>query len=49
MELLISLHSLLAYVVLIILVLAVANAFKGWLSKAEFFSLGRDFDFPCLP
>ena len=43
MELLISLHSLLAYVVLIILVLAVANAFKGWLTKAEFFSLGRDF------
>jgi len=43
MELLISLHSLLAYVVLLILVLAVANAFKGWLTKAEFFSLGRDF------
>ena len=43
MELLISLHSLLAYVVLLILVLAVANALKGWLTKAEFFSLGRDF------
>jgi len=33
MEMLISLHSYLAYAVLLILILAVANALKGWLTK----------------
>ena len=36
MEILQNLHSFLAYVVLAILVLAVFNAFAGWLGKREF-------------
>ncbi|TKD65276.1 hypothetical protein [Flavobacterium sp. ASW18X] len=36
MEIVKNLHSYLAYVVLIILILAVANALIGWFSKKEF-------------
>lgn len=36
MEILLNLHSYLAYAVLAILVLAVFNAFSGWLGKREF-------------
>ena len=36
MEILKNLHSYLAYVVLIILIIAVVNAFAGWLGKREF-------------
>ncbi|GMN09721.1 hypothetical protein MTsPCn9_17640 [Croceitalea sp. MTPC9] len=36
MEIIQNLHSYLAYVVLAILVLAVINAFMGWLGKKEF-------------
>ena len=42
MEVLVTLHSYLAYVVLAVLVLAVVNAFTGWLGKRNF-SLSRDF------
>ncbi len=42
MEVLVTLHSYLAYVVLAVLVLAVVNAFTGWLGKRSF-SLSRDF------
>ncbi len=43
METLIFLHSYLAYAVLLILVLAVANALKGWLTKKVEFSLDKDY------
>ena len=43
MEMLISLHSYLAYAVLLILILAVSNALKGWLTKKDTFSLEKDF------
>jgi hypothetical protein len=43
MEMLISLHSYLAYAVLLILILAVSNALKGWLTKKDAFSLEKDF------
>ncbi len=36
MEILKNLHSYLAYIVLLVLVIAVANALIGWLSKKEF-------------
>lgn len=42
MEVLVTLHSYLAYIVLAVLVLAVVNAFAGWLGKKSF-SLGKDF------
>jgi len=42
MEVLVTLHSYLAYIVLAGLVLAVVNAFAGWLGKKPF-SLGKDF------
>jgi uncharacterized membrane protein len=42
MEVLVTLHSYLAYIVLVVLVLAVVNAFAGWLGKKTF-SLGKDF------
>ena len=42
MEVLVTLHSYLAYIVLAVLVLAVVNAFAGWLGKKTF-SLGKDF------
>lgn len=36
MEILQNLHSYLAYIVLVVLIFAVANAFIGWLGKKEF-------------
>lgn len=42
MELLLTLHSYLAYIVLIALVLAVANTFKGWLTHKTIFDMGKD-------
>ncbi|QLG45565.1 hypothetical protein [Costertonia aggregata] len=41
MEILQTLHSYLAYVVLAILFLAVANAFAGWLGN-KMFTMGKD-------
>lgn len=43
MEMLISLHSYLAYAVLLILILAVSNALKGWFTKKSEFSLDKDY------
>lgn len=43
METLIFLHSYLAYAVLLILILAVSNALKGWLTKKPEFSLDKDY------
>lgn len=43
METLIFLHSYLAYAVLLILILAVSNALKGWLTKKSEFSLDKDY------
>jgi hypothetical protein len=43
METLIFLHSYLAYAVLLILILAVSNALKGWLTKKAEFSLDKDY------
>lgn len=42
MEILKNLHSYLAYIVLLILILATANALIGWLTKKEF-RLDKDF------
>ena len=42
METLVTVHSYLAYIVLAVLILAVLNAFSGWLGKRTF-SMGRDF------
>lgn len=43
MDTLIFVHSYLAYAVLLILILAVANALKGWFTKKPEFSLEKDF------
>ena len=43
METLIFLHSYLAYAVLLILILAVSNALKGWFTKKSEFSLDKDY------
>ena len=37
-----SVHSVLAYVVLIVLILAFLNAILGWLSKREKFEMSKD-------
>jgi len=37
-----SVHSVLAYVVLIVLILAFLNAISGWLSKREKFEMSKD-------
>ena len=42
MEVLVSVHSYLAYIVLAVLILAVLNAFSGWMGNRSF-SMGRDF------
>jgi len=42
MEILLNLHSYLAYIVLAVLVLAVINALLGWFGKKDF-SLTKDF------
>ena len=37
-----SVHSVLAYIVLIVLILAFLNAISGWLSKREEFEMSKD-------
>jgi hypothetical protein len=43
MNTLIFIHSYLSYAVLLILILAVSNALKGWLTKKSEFSLDKDY------
>jgi hypothetical protein len=43
MNTLIFIHSYLSYAVLLILILAVSNALKGWLTKKPEFSLDKDY------